>query len=212
MEHRKKAQTNLGDKSLDAVKFVNSRESTTPKELAAHLGIDNKIAGNLLADLASSDHIQKKHRGTYVGIGSERGEKDETAGTGPAISSPSPHSPHLDQQAVTLNRTSETDRQTVIADKQAAIGKGATISNRHPTQRPRPVAIYIPQRFSLRNWQTGSESPAHARNMTPGQSRISLPHFPLPPTPTKTEGMHQMSESIRPIDQSRACRIALGTL
>lgn len=102
MEQRKEAQTNLSDKSADAVKFVNSRESTTPKDLAVHLGIDNKIAGNLLARLATSDHIRKNHRGNYVGTGSESGEKDETADHGPAVSPLSLHSPLTRQEAVAL--------------------------------------------------------------------------------------------------------------
>jgi hypothetical protein len=107
MEQRNDAQSNLGDKSLDAVKFVNSRQSTTPKELAAHLGIDNKIAGNLLARLARDEHIGKNHRGTYVSIGSETRESDETAGhsndDGAADSPASFHSP----PSTTADRTTD---------------------------------------------------------------------------------------------------------
>lgn len=35
-------QSRLGSQSLDAMKFVNSRQTTTPAELAEHLGIDRK--------------------------------------------------------------------------------------------------------------------------------------------------------------------------
>ncbi|OMB93582.1 AAA family ATPase [Mycobacterium colombiense] len=73
-------QTRLGAQSLDALEFVNSRSATSPAELAAHLQIDNRMAGNLLARLADSDHIAKPARGTYTPIGSENGESDENAG------------------------------------------------------------------------------------------------------------------------------------
>lgn len=66
-------QTRLGDKSLDAMQFVNSRDTTTPAELAAHLGMDNRVAGNLLARLADAEYITKRSRGTYG-----RGESGES--------------------------------------------------------------------------------------------------------------------------------------
>ena len=137
MEQRNDAQSNLSDKSLDAVKFVNSRESITPKDLAAHLNIDNKIAGNLLGRLASSEHIRKNHRGTYVSIGSETSESDETADDGlTGNSSPSPDSPPLDgprlcgcgadllpDNTTDMCRECEYEqRQRILAERAARVG------------------------------------------------------------------------------------------
>jgi predicted transcriptional regulator of viral defense system len=75
------------------LKFVNARESTIPKDLAGHLGIDNKIAGNLLGSLSDSGYVAKASRGTYVAVGGETGETGEMAASGlPAISPNSSHS------------------------------------------------------------------------------------------------------------------------
>lgn len=68
----------LGDRSLDALKFVNGRESTTPTELARHLGIDNKLAGNVLSKLHAADRISKPCHGIYAPLGGESGESGET--------------------------------------------------------------------------------------------------------------------------------------
>lgn len=74
-------QSRLGNRSLDAMRFVNSRETTTPAELADHLGIDNRVAGNLLASLTDGGYIAKLSRGTYARMGSgETGESSESAG------------------------------------------------------------------------------------------------------------------------------------
>lgn len=76
-------QSRLGAQSLDAMKFVNSRSATTPAELSAHLRIDGRIAGNLLARLADSGYIDKPSRGIYIPIrGDESGESGETPGQG----------------------------------------------------------------------------------------------------------------------------------
>lgn len=61
-------QARLGDRSLDAVKFVNSRTTTAPKDLAEHLGIDKKQAAVLLGRLLDSGHIGKSGVGQYVPI------------------------------------------------------------------------------------------------------------------------------------------------
>jgi hypothetical protein len=62
------AETRLGTQSLDIMKFVNSRESTTPAELGAHLGIDNKVGGTLLGRLHDAGYIAKPSRGTYAPV------------------------------------------------------------------------------------------------------------------------------------------------
>lgn len=71
-------QNRLGDRSLDAMRFVNSREATTPADLAEHLKIDGRVAGNLLARLTDGGYITKPRRGTY-GPG-ESGETGESPG------------------------------------------------------------------------------------------------------------------------------------
>ena len=58
-------QNKLGNRSLDIMKFVGSRTTTTPGDVAAHLSIDAKVAGTLLARLADSGHITKTERGKY---------------------------------------------------------------------------------------------------------------------------------------------------
>jgi hypothetical protein len=87
-------QSRLGTQSLDAMKFVNSRPTTTPAELAAHLGIDNRVAGNLLGRLADAGYIAKPSRGTYTPTTDESGESGESPGQ-PALPLPavSPLSP-----------------------------------------------------------------------------------------------------------------------
>ncbi|MCB0924854.1 MAG: hypothetical protein KDB50_10000, partial [Mycobacterium sp.] len=85
----------LSDRSLDALTFVNSRDTTTPKDLAARLGIDNRIAGNLLAKLRDGGYIEQSGRGVYTALVSgETGESGENAGQPinplPAISPLSP--------------------------------------------------------------------------------------------------------------------------
>ncbi|MGJ6124916.1 AAA family ATPase [Mycolicibacterium sp. Y3] len=76
------AQNRMGDRSFDALKFVNSRVTTKPAELAEHLGIDNKIAGNLLAKLFDREQITKTSWGTYAPISGETGESNETPARG----------------------------------------------------------------------------------------------------------------------------------
>lgn len=80
----------LGNRSMDAMKFVNSRPTTTPKDLADHLGIDSKIAGNMLGKLCEGGYIQKAGRGTYTACTSsgESGESSEIAGQGTKTISP----------------------------------------------------------------------------------------------------------------------------
>jgi hypothetical protein len=90
---QRREQNKFGDRSLDALRFVSSRETASPADLAAHLGIDNKLAGNLLARLAGAGHISKMGRGTYRHIRGETGESGENAGQQPGNSPLSPHSP-----------------------------------------------------------------------------------------------------------------------
>lgn len=91
-------QARLGDRSHDAVRFVNSRSTTTPKDLAEHLGIDNRVAGNLLGKLRDGGYIEQSARGIYTALsGGESGETGENAGHVhqqlPGISPISPISP-----------------------------------------------------------------------------------------------------------------------
>ncbi|MDA0252451.1 MAG: AAA family ATPase [Actinomycetota bacterium] len=56
----------LPDRDRTAIAFVNSRATTTPKDLAEHLGTKDNIAGNILARLAKAERIGKKERGIYT--------------------------------------------------------------------------------------------------------------------------------------------------
>ncbi|OBH20801.1 AAA family ATPase [Mycolicibacter sinensis] len=76
---------NLGERSGEALKFVNSRESVTPADLAKHLKIDNKLAGNVLSKLYAADRIDKPCHGIYAPVTGECGENSEN--------DDSPHSP-----------------------------------------------------------------------------------------------------------------------
>lgn len=64
-----------GDRTREAVAFVNGREATKPKELAEHLGIDAKAAGGLLARAAERGLIDKAGYGTYVPIAIARADR-----------------------------------------------------------------------------------------------------------------------------------------
>jgi hypothetical protein len=56
----------LGEQSLEAMEFVNSRPGTRAADLAEHLGIDGKLAGNYLLRLYESGRIGKRARGIYT--------------------------------------------------------------------------------------------------------------------------------------------------
>lgn len=71
-------KSRLGDRSLDAMKFLNERAVTTPADLAAHLHIEPKIAGNLLAKLERGGYVSKQSRGRYASH--ESGETGESTG------------------------------------------------------------------------------------------------------------------------------------
>jgi AAA domain len=93
-EQAAETNLNLGTRSLDAVKFVNSRETTSPAELGLHLKIDNKLAGNTLRDLANGGYVVKLMRGIYAPVSGETRESGENAGhPSPANSLLSPLSP-----------------------------------------------------------------------------------------------------------------------
>jgi hypothetical protein len=74
---------NLGDRSIDALMFVNGRPlGTRASDLAEHLGIDNDTAGRYLRRLHEAGRIAKPTRGIYKPLSeaSELSESDETAG------------------------------------------------------------------------------------------------------------------------------------
>jgi hypothetical protein len=75
-------QKRRSDRSLDAVVFVASRdEPTTASDLAEHLKIKPKVAGNLLARLHNDDLITRTARGLYTRKNSgESGESSENTG------------------------------------------------------------------------------------------------------------------------------------
>ncbi len=75
------AENRLGKKSLDAMKFVNSRTTTSPAELAKCLDINNQVAGNILKRLHDDGYIDKPNWGTYAPNTDESDESDETAGS-----------------------------------------------------------------------------------------------------------------------------------
>lgn len=68
----------LGDRSTEALVFVNSRPETRPADLAEHLGIEANLAGNYLRRLHESGRITKRGRGLYgaVSVVSEVSEDD----------------------------------------------------------------------------------------------------------------------------------------
>lgn len=74
------AETKLGNQSLDAVTFVDSRETTAPADLAAHLKIDNQAAGKLLGRLHDGGYIDKLHRGTYASLDGKSGKSRKNQG------------------------------------------------------------------------------------------------------------------------------------
>ncbi|HEY2402446.1 MAG TPA: AAA family ATPase [Steroidobacteraceae bacterium] len=100
---QRREQNKFGDRSLDALRFVNSREDTSPADLAAHLDIENKLAGNLLARLAGAGYIRKIGRGTYQPL--KRGESGESGDSAdqqlPGNSPLSPHSPPSEDRNIT---------------------------------------------------------------------------------------------------------------
>jgi RecA-family ATPase len=78
---RRRESGDLGDRSADALTFVNSRAQTRPADLAAHLGIDKNNAGTYLRRLADAERIAKPRRGLYGPLSevSEVSETDEPA-------------------------------------------------------------------------------------------------------------------------------------
>lgn len=73
----------LGDRSTDALGFVNARPlGTRPADLASHLGIDSDTAGRYLRRLHDAGRIAKRTRGIYTPLSelSEVSESDEPAG------------------------------------------------------------------------------------------------------------------------------------
>jgi len=65
----RKNTENLGDRSAEAAAFVASRPlGTRPADLAEHLGIDNKLAGNYLLRLFEAGRVDKRTRGIYTPV------------------------------------------------------------------------------------------------------------------------------------------------
>ena len=58
-----------GDRMREIVQFVNSRESTTPRDVAIALNLTNKEAGTYLGRALDADLIDKAERGTYLPLG-----------------------------------------------------------------------------------------------------------------------------------------------
>lgn len=74
--HEKKT-SRLADRSLAALAYVQSKNETAPKELAAYLNVSPVIAGNTLGRLADKGLIVKVGRGNYTPI-PKPGESDES--------------------------------------------------------------------------------------------------------------------------------------
>lgn len=74
------AESKLGPRSLDALAFVNGRTQTTPADLAEHLDITGKAAGDLLRELFERSYIGKPLRGIYAQLSPESPESPETTG------------------------------------------------------------------------------------------------------------------------------------
>ncbi|KAF0968363.1 MULTISPECIES: AAA family ATPase [Gordonia] len=64
----RKDRQRLGDLSIDVLEYVNGRGATTPAEVAAEFGVDNKHAGVILSRLYESGRLTKPKRGTYRGV------------------------------------------------------------------------------------------------------------------------------------------------
>ncbi|MGP4058979.1 AAA family ATPase [Mycobacterium sp. 4D054] len=84
-------QSRLGSRSMDTLQFVNSRSTTTPAELAEHLGIDNNSAGKVLHRLTDDQYISKVSRGTYAPV--ESVGTVESADQGADYGQPNPTPP-----------------------------------------------------------------------------------------------------------------------
>lgn len=80
---KRKETAELGDRSAEALKFVNSRPlGTRPADLAKHLGISGNDAGTYLRRLHEAGRIGKRTRGIYTPLSevSEVSESDEPPG------------------------------------------------------------------------------------------------------------------------------------
>ncbi|CAN5754731.1 hypothetical protein BH09ACT7_BH09ACT7_32480 [soil metagenome] len=80
---KRKDSEHLGDRSVDALVFVNGRPlGTRPSDLAKHLGIGGNDAGTYLRRLHEAGRIGKRTRGIYTPLSevSEVSESAEPAG------------------------------------------------------------------------------------------------------------------------------------
>jgi AAA domain len=94
----------LGDRSLEALAFVNSRSTETrPTDVANALGVNSKRAGEVLSRLAESGAIRKASRGVYLPTGTaESAESAENAGQNVIPF------PHLEGTAETVSAPAES--------------------------------------------------------------------------------------------------------
>lgn len=79
---RREQQKAMADRSLEILRFVQSRPETTAKDIEAHIsGISNNDAGTYLRRLYDKGHIEKVRRGVYkpVSEASEVSERYELA-------------------------------------------------------------------------------------------------------------------------------------
>ena len=82
---KRKDSEHLGDRSVDALVFVNGRPlGTRPGDLATHLGIGSNDAGTYLRRLHEAGRIGKRTRGIYTPLSyvSEVSESDDVPGQG----------------------------------------------------------------------------------------------------------------------------------
>ena len=87
-------KANLGDRSADALAFVNGRTRTTPADLAEHLDITGKAAADLLRELLERSYIGKPLRGIYAPLSPESPETTESNGQQPnSVPAPDSASP-----------------------------------------------------------------------------------------------------------------------
>jgi len=81
----RREKTELGERSLGLLGFVNGRAETTAADVAAKLGFTPKRAGDVLRELYDSGRISRLRRGVYGALGQARQANPESAGQAPLI-------------------------------------------------------------------------------------------------------------------------------
>lgn len=82
---RREQQKSMADRSIEILRFVESRPETTAKDVESHFaGIGNNDAGTYLRRLCEKELIQKARRGVYKPVSepSEVSERNETRDSG----------------------------------------------------------------------------------------------------------------------------------